>query len=106
MAVSITVFLNEISVKYAQDKSACESGKILRKGRFEEIAKEVRTLRNISQSAPVNKRTIERCMQRGSTVVSQNHRGPPSPMTPHEDYFVVMMIKLNRCRIVSLPLRA
>ena len=73
MEVSVTAFLNEITAKHAKDKIVCGNGGNLRKGSFEEIAKKVRNLRNISESVPVNKRTIERHIQRGSMLARQNH---------------------------------
>ena len=69
MEVAVTAFLNEITGKHSEEKISCGNGKKLSKGRFEDILKEVRTLRKISESLPVTKRTIERQIQRGSMIV-------------------------------------
>ena len=56
MEVSVTIFLNEITGKHDEKKITCGNGKHLSKGRFEEIVKEVRALRKMSESVPVNKK--------------------------------------------------
>ena len=95
--VANAAFMNEVAVKCAEEKAACED-KYLKRGRFDEIAKELRALRNISDSAVVSKRSAERRVQRGNLVITSRTGGTPSPMAPYEDYFVDVIIKLSRCR--------
>ena len=95
-------FINEVATKHAEEKAACMETH-LRRGRFEEIVKELRALRSISDSAVVSKRSIERIAQRGNLAINNRTSGTQSPMAPYEDYFVDMIIKLSRCRHSMSP---
>ena len=89
--LAIVDFLNEVTVKHAQEKQAC-TGKSTRKGYFEEIAKEFRALRNISDSIKILKRSIDRRLQTENLAIGNVNSGEESPMSPYEDYFVDMII--------------
>ena len=59
--------------------------KYLRRGQFQDIVKELCTLRNISDSITMPKRSIEYRFHRGNLVVIKRTRENVSPKDPYED---------------------
>ena len=68
--MAATTFIDEVAVQHDNDKEGCED-KNMRKGRFDEIVKELRAFRNISDSVTVSKRSIECRVKRGNLVVTK-----------------------------------
>ena len=58
----------------------------------------MRTLRNILSNVEIKKAAIDRRMQRGNLILSNNNWGSESPLAPCECYFFDMIMKLSRCR--------
>ena len=59
-------FINEVAVKYKAEKESTKGR--MPKGRFDELANEIRALRKIDNSTKVSKATIDRRIQRGNLM--------------------------------------
>ena len=96
LTMANAAFINEVAVKHKAEKESTK-GRVP-KGRFDELANEIRILRKIDNSMTVSKATIDRRIQRGNLVLSSTLGGKPSPLAPCEDCFADMIAKLSRCR--------
>ena len=68
MDLAIISFRNEVAARYSNEKKNCINQRLL-KGRFDEIVKEVRELRNLSDDVTVSKATIDCHFQRDNLVL-------------------------------------
>ena len=89
-------FRSEVASKHMEERSRSVKNR-LKKGRFDEIVKQIHILRNIPKEVTIERDAIERRAQRKNLITCSINGGRESLLAPYDDHFVDMIIKLSRC---------
>ena len=95
--ISIMAAKNEIATIYASEKKKIKKGKRMKRGRLDEITKDVIARRGLPNDFQMNMGTLKKRLKRGNLLVTNpKGKGSVSPLVGLEEKFLQIILRMSR----------